>query len=46
MALVGTTITSTLGTMVTLAEADCEGSATLVAVTFTVAGEGTKEGAE
>ena len=45
-ALSGLTVTTTTGTMLTLAEADSPGSATLVAVTFTVAGEGATEGAE
>jgi hypothetical protein len=45
-ALVGLTETATTGTTVALAEADLVGSAALVAVTVTVAGEGATEGAE
>jgi len=44
-ALVGLTLTVTGSTTVTEAEADLVGSATLVAVTVTVAGEGTADGA-
>jgi hypothetical protein len=42
----GVTETKTLGTIVGFAEADLVGSATLVATTLTLAGEGAKDGAE
>jgi hypothetical protein len=42
--LAGETVRTTVGTMVTLADADLVGSATLVAFTVTVAGEGTLDG--
>ena len=45
-ALVRLTVTATTGTTVALAEADLVGSATLVTVTLTLAGEGATEGAE
>ena len=45
-ALVGITATTTRGTIVTFAEADLVGSATLIASTLTVAGEGAVVGAE
>jgi hypothetical protein len=46
MVLVGATVMTTMGTMVTLTDADWEGSATLVAVTMTIPGEGANDGAE
>ena len=45
-ALAGLTATATTGRTVALAEADLVGSATLVAVILTLAGEGATEGAE
>jgi hypothetical protein len=45
-ALVALTVTAIAGTNVTVAEADLVGSATLVATTVTLAGEGATEGAE
>jgi N-acetylglucosamine-6-phosphate deacetylase len=45
-ALVGLTVTAITGTTVTLAEADLAGSATLVAITLTLAGEGGTGGAK
>ena len=45
-ALGGFTVTATTGTTVRLAEADLVGSATLVAVTLTLAGTGATLGAE
>jgi hypothetical protein len=44
--LAGLTVTATTGTTVALAAADLVGSATLVTVTLTLAGEGATEGAE
>jgi hypothetical protein len=44
--LVGVTVTTTTGTMVTLAEAVLLGSAMLLATTLTVGGEGATSGAE
>jgi hypothetical protein len=46
IALVGVTVTATIGTIVTFAEADLVGSATLLAITLMVAGEGATAGAE
>jgi hypothetical protein len=43
---VGVTMTTVVGTIMTPADADLVGSATLVAVTLTVAGEGATTGAE
>jgi len=43
--LAGVTVTTTTGTMVTLAEAILLGSAMLVAATVTLAGEGATDGA-
>jgi len=43
--LAGVTVTTTTGTMVTFAEADLFGSAMLVAITVTLAGEGATTGA-
>ena len=42
----GVTLTTTTGTIVTFAEADLVGSATLVAITLTPTGEEATEGAE
>jgi hypothetical protein len=45
-ALGGLTVTTTTGTIVTLAEADLVGSATLAALTLTTAGDGATDGPE
>jgi hypothetical protein len=45
-ALAGLTMTVTFGKIVMFAAADLLGSATLVAITLTIAGEGGKDGAE
>jgi len=45
-ALGGLTVTTTTGTIVTLAESDLVGSATLVVITLTAAGDGATDGAE
>jgi hypothetical protein len=44
--LTGVTARTTAGTIVRLADADLVGSAALVAITLTVAGEGATAGAE